>query len=140
MVVLLALFSNTDLKDRFNNSPDTTEPLDPLQTARAPRQAQHRLTKKEVDKLVKRYLEGASVPVLVEEFQINRVTALEHLERRGVPRRACVARLTGSDLTTAAELYAAGQSLAQVGKHFGVHGETVRRAFLKAELPVRPRR
>jgi hypothetical protein len=139
VVVLVALFSNTRLRDTFTASPDTTEPLDPIHPGRAPLQVQHRLTGAEVDQLVERYQAGATIRILVGEFKISRCTAMDHLERRGVPRRACVAMLTEPDVAKAHQLYQSGLSLAQVGKHFGVHGETVRRAFKKAGLAVRPR-
>ena len=87
---------------------------------------QHRLTETEINQLVERYQAGASIPDLVAEFTSSRDTAMKHLERRGVPRRACKPMLIGTDLQRAHQFYESGQSLAQVGTHFGVHGETVR--------------
>jgi hypothetical protein len=75
--------------------------------------------------------------MLVEEFGVHRTTALRHLELRGVPRRHAVAILSPTDITRAAELYRGGASLAAVGDQLGVGAETVRRAFLKAGVPIR---
>jgi hypothetical protein len=136
-VVLLALFSNTRLQDTFTNNHDTTDDLDHIENPRPRRQIQHRLSESEIDEMVERYQAGATIPMLVGEFGVHRTTALRHLELRGVPRRHAVAILGPADIKRAAKLYRQGASLATVGEQLGVGAETVRRAFLKAAVPIR---
>jgi hypothetical protein len=62
---------------------------------------------------------------------------MKHLRRRGAPSRTGVVKRQLSD---AERLYEAGWSLARIGEHFGVDGETVRRAFRGAGVEIRPRR
>ena len=49
-------------------------------------------------------------------------------------------RLTDDDVRKAAALYEAGNSLVTVGEHFDVNARTVRSAFDRAGVAVRPRR
>jgi hypothetical protein len=53
-----------------------------------------------------------------------------------VPRRIGVVT---RQLSKAKQLYEEGWSLARIGEHFGVHGETVRKALIAAQIPIRPR-
>ena len=48
--------------------------------------------------------------------------------------------MTDDDVQWAATLYAGGESLATIGKRFGVHDSTVLREFRKADISTRPRR
>lgn len=65
---------------------------------------------------------------------------LEHLKRAGVPRRPHVRKLTGEQVTRAAELYATNLSLVNVAKKFDVNATTLRREFTQAGVTTRPRR
>jgi len=49
-------------------------------------------------------------------------------------------RMVRADLHTAADVYAEGESLAAVGRRFGLDASTVANRFRRAGLPVRPRR
>jgi hypothetical protein len=104
------------------------------------RRTARRLTADEVDALVAVYRSGASVPQLVKQFGVNRTTVLAHLERRGIPRRPCVAKLTEDEIAAAARDYGDGKSLAKLGAAFGVNAETIRRALLRVGVEIRPRR
>jgi DNA-binding CsgD family transcriptional regulator len=90
--------------------------------------------------LVQQYVAGSSVPQLAEQFNINRTTVLNHLERRGVPRRANLRKLTDEDIAEACRLYQEGRSTKQLGPQFGVDPETVRKALHKKGLRMRSRR
>ena len=61
---------------------------------------QRRLTRAEVDDLVELYATGINVRQLAATFVINRDTALRHLQRRNVPSRASVRKLTDELLAT----------------------------------------
>jgi hypothetical protein len=102
--------------------------------------AQRRLTAGEVDDLIEVYKAGATVPQVVEQFGIHRTTVLAHLERRDVPRRPETRKLTGEQVADAGKLYASGLSTVKVGAIYGVDAETIRKAFIRSGLKLRPRR
>lgn len=97
-----------------------------------------RLNATQVERLLRRYNAGATFQELADDFQINRLTAMEHVKRAGLRPRWRI--LTPDDITRAADLYRSGQSLDQVGTCPGVDADTVRRAFLLKGVPIRPRR
>ena len=73
---------------------------------------------------------------LAEMFGISQSAALANLARLGAePRRGIVQRR----LEEARSLYAHGWSLSRIGRLFGVNPATVRYAFLKAGVQMRPR-
>jgi AraC-like DNA-binding protein len=80
---------------------------------------------------------GVPIDELAAVFAVHRTTVMTHLERGGVERRT---GLIQRHLDEARRLYEAGASLAGVAEHFGVDGETVRRAFNEAGISLRPRR
>ena len=143
MVVLKGLLSKRDLFLHFNTFHSISEhPVsgEEVIVQPKPRQQQRRLKQKAVDQLVERYQAGASVRELAVEFGIARTTVLEHLERRGVPRRASTRKLTDADVQVAAHYYRTGESLETVGKRFGVNTSTIKREFRKAGVEIRKRR
>ena len=103
------------------------------------RQPQHRLDPDETNELLTYYRAGASVRETVACFGLHRTTVLALLERHGVPRRPHVRKLTDRQLERGAEMYAAGQSLKTVGMALQVDAETVRKAFIRAGVELRPR-
>jgi hypothetical protein len=97
------------------------------------------LSEARVDELVARYEAGATVPVLIEEFRIHRSTVLNHLKRRGVHTRVKRRVLTDQQVAEAAKQYRAGDSLATIGKRYGVVAGTVRRELIKIGVEMRPK-
>jgi hypothetical protein len=76
------------------------------------------------------------VKELAVRYQVNRNTVIEHAKRaEGVRHR--YPALLPEEITEAARLYQSGQSLADVGKHFGINATTVRSALLKAGVEMR---
>jgi hypothetical protein len=101
---------------------------------------QRRLVEVQVLELVASYEDGASVPELVENFGIHRTTVMAHLQRRGVPRRPNVRKLSDKHVAQAARLYASGLSTVKIGEQFDVDAETVRKALIREGVRLRPRR
>ena len=104
------------------------------------RQAQRRLGRADVERLVAAYEEGNSVAQLVARFNVNRTTVLAHLDRNSVPRRQTGPRLSAEDVAQAAGLYRDGLSLAAIGQRFRVNASTVGKALRRADVQIRPRR
>lgn len=87
----------------------------------APPQRQRRLNPIEVDHLVQAYVNGSTALQVAAQFGINRETVLLHLERRDIPHRAFVRKLTDADVSRAAAVYLdEGLSLLNVGALFHV--------------------
>jgi DNA-binding transcriptional regulator PaaX len=80
---------------------------------------------------------GGTVYELAEEFGIHRGTVSTILEREGVSRRYRM--MEGDRLKEAIAAYQSGKSLAAVGAELGVSMTTVRVAFNKAGVLLRPR-
>ena len=77
---------------------------------------------------------------LAAEFGIHRTTVTGQLDRHGVPRHSEQTAWDDETLKEAAELYAAGASLARVADQFRVDAQTVANRFRRAGVAVRPRR
>jgi transposase-like protein len=77
---------------------------------------------------------------LAERFTVHRTTVLTHLELAGVPRRGHTSNLTKGQVTEAAKCYAAGASLAAIGRELGVDAATVNKELRRAGVQIRPRR
>ena len=146
LVEVLALFAKQDLSESFDHLQHFTSTLAIDQPSDSPlsfsekHQRQLRLSQTQVADLVAKYLAGASAQTLAEEFGIHRTTVTTHLERHGVPRRACTRRLTDADVQQAAWHYAAGESLLDVGRRYEVDPATIAREFRTAGIKIRPRR
>ena len=81
------------------------------------KQVHRRLRPAEIEELVAGYQAGATACQLADRFRIHRTTVLSLLERQSVARRN--RSLSFAQVVQARELYAAGQSLAKVGKQLG---------------------
>ena len=102
----------------------------------APRKQVHRrLRPAEIEELVAGYQAGVTIYQLADRFRIHRATVSSLLERQGVALRNCP--LSFVQIGQARELYAAGQSLAKVGKQLGCHPNTVRLALLRVGVRMR---
>jgi transposase-like protein len=102
-------------------------------------QRQRRLTRAEVDNLVDLYATGINVRQLAAAFGINRDTALRHLQRRDVPSRASVRKLTDDLLATATRRYLAGDPTAKLCGDLGINPTTLRRELTKTGIQLRRR-
>jgi IS30 family transposase len=109
------------------------------EAGRPPHQRQVRLTLEQRGRLVDAYRSGKTVAQLVEALDVSRTTVLGHLERAGVARRPDIRKLTDADVANAASYYRNGESLAIVGKRFGVDTKTVARELRRANVNIRPR-
>lgn len=103
------------------------------------RRVQRRLTPTETDEMLAAYDAGDRVIDIAARFGVSRTTVIDHVGRRGLPRRSD-AGWSDDELRAAANLYANGHALAAVGHQFGVDASTVANRFRRAGLPVRRRR
>jgi hypothetical protein len=77
---------------------------------------------------------------VADALSISRDTVLLHLERRGIPRRAFIRKLTDADVSRAVTFYLEdGLSLVGVGALFQVDATTIRREFARAGVTIRVR-
>ncbi|MFD6883654.1 hypothetical protein [Rhodococcus sp. NPDC060084] len=98
--------------------------------------ANRKLERNEIEALVRRYREGATVYELAEEFGMHRQTVSAHLHREGIALRSRV-RMTPQLLARATELYEAGWSTVRIGKELGLGTSTVGKALKRAGVPMR---
>jgi uncharacterized protein YerC len=125
------------LRDLLSNptdpSPEETAAAVPLQRDPAAvhriTQVQHRVETKQILELVAEYVTGASIKDLSDRFQIDRVTAVRHLQHQNVPTRPNGRKLSANDILEAHILRDQGQTYTQIARHFGVHPDTIRRAL-----------
>jgi hypothetical protein len=85
---------------------------------------QKRLRIAEVDELVAAYRAGGRVDALAARFDVHRTTVIAHLRRRHIKRRTTLTAWDHDMFSTAAALYASGQSLAAVAVRFGIDPST----------------
>lgn len=85
-MVLIALLANSGLSSLLNEDQYITSVLDdkPTTTIPRPKQRQVRLTKPEIDELVKARATGTTINALAAQFGIHRTTVMDHLKRRQV--------------------------------------------------------
>ncbi len=104
-------------------------------TVRSLGMAQTLLRVEQVDDLVARYRDGATLVQLASRFGIHRRTVAEHLTRREVPIRR--GRFDPSRIHEAADLYGSGLTLVEVGLKVGAGPRAVRRALAEHGVPIR---
>jgi len=97
--------------------------------------AQTLLRAEQVDELVARYRDGATLVQLASRFGIHRRTVAEHLTRREVPIRR--GRFDPSRIHEAADLYDSGLTLVEVGDKIGAGPQAVRRVLAEHGVPIR---
>jgi len=100
---------------------------------------QPRLTTTQVEELVARYEDGATIRVLAHDFAIHKHTVSAHLERQGIPRRVSVRKLAPADHAEAVRLYEHGLSLVSVAEQLKVNPSTVMRELQRAGVSTRAR-
>ena len=99
---------------------------------------QQRLTDTEIDDLVAQYETGSTIDTLAHEFGVHRTTVMEHLKRRGIPRRS-PRKLTGQAVAEAAHLYTSGETLAEVAANLGIAPSTLTRELRRSGIRIRRR-
>lgn len=97
--------------------------------------AQTRLRAEQIDELVARYRDGATLVELASCFGIHRRTVAEHLTRREVPIRR--GRFDPCRIHEAGNLYDSGLTLVEVGLKVGAGPQAVRRALADHDVPIR---
>lgn len=110
----------------------------PKQKGRLSNPVQRRLSAGEIEELIQRYREGASIDGLALQHDVHRTTVIHHLDRAGIARRRVVRKMTDESVARAAARYDQGASLALVASEFGVHERTLAREFRRAEVPIEP--
>ena len=138
MEVLGRYSNHADQGERIKRVLET--PLSELTTpvSKPLRQVHRRLQAGELDGLAEAYLAGSTLSQLSDRFRKHRTTISTDLERRGVARRYRL--VEGERLQQAIQGYQDGESVVSIGKELGVAGETVRKAFIRAGVKLRPRR
>lgn len=139
MVEVLALLAKQELRAALEQMVGRATEDEHVPVVQRPRQQQRRLAGDQIDEVVARYVDGASIDALAREYEINRTTVISHLERNGVERRRNPRKMTDARVRAAADRYAAGLSLAAVAAEFDVCDRTLRREFEGAGVPIRPR-
>ena len=112
----------------------------PEERGRLSNPVQRRLSRAEVEQLIHRYGEGASIDGLARRFAVHRTTVSYHLDRARIARRRVVRKMTGESVARAAARYEQGASLAVVASEFGVHQRTLARELRRAGSLIRLRR
>lgn len=97
--------------------------------------AQTLLRVEQVDELVARYREGATLVELAAVFGIHRRTVAEHLARREVPIRR--GGIDPSRFHEVADLYDSGLTLIEVGVKVGTGPDAVRHALVQHGVSIR---
>jgi DNA-binding CsgD family transcriptional regulator len=112
--------------------PEAPSPLfEPAPLHRRPRP----LIRDQREHLIADYQAGATIYDLARRYGIHRHTVGKHLADAGVQARRH--GLSTDELATARHLYAQGQSLARIGDQLGYDHGTIRRALLRAGVPMR---
>ena len=107
----------------------------PQTTPPQPFKLTQRLKSDVVEQIVTRYKAGEPSTAIATTFNISKGSVIRLLRNAGVTIRN--QPLTSDQITEAAQLYASGQSLAEVGAHLGVDASTVHKALKKADVQLR---
>ncbi|MET0235922.1 MAG: helix-turn-helix domain containing protein [Kibdelosporangium sp.] len=114
--------------------PSAAAPPRPARRGRRPGTARQ-LEEEQIQKLIARYLAGATVYQLGEEFEIDRRTVSQILHRHDVPMRR--RGLTSEQVDDAVQLYETGWSLARIGDRLGVDATTVHKRLRERRVRMR---
>lgn len=106
-----------------------------LPTPARQRQAQRRLTPKQVQQLVAEYEAGASVRGLAARRGVHRTTVTMQLRQAGVPVRR--RGLTEESRTEAVRLYGEGWSCQRLADRYGCNATTVWKMLQQAGVRLR---
>ena len=101
------------------------------------RQHHTRLTPAQKAEVITLYQQGMPVREICQRYGISKQQVSNLRNALGIPRRP--RGLSDEQKRQAKQHYLAGQSCATIGRHFGVHAETVRRYLHTAGIALRPR-
>ena len=101
------------------------------------RQHHTRLTPAQKDEVITLYQQGMPVREICQRYGISKQQVSNLRNALGIPRRP--RGLSDEQKRQAKQHYLAGQSCATIGRHFGVHAETVRRYLHTAGIALRPK-
>lgn len=101
------------------------------------RQHHTRLTPAQKDEVIALYQQGVPVGQICQRYGISKQQVSDLRNARSIPRRP--RGLSDEQKRQAEQHYLAGQSCAAIGRHFGVHAETVRRHLGTTGVALRPR-
>ena len=89
----------------------------------------------EIGELAARYVSGAAIAILSDEYGIDCDTVRRHLASLGVETR--YRKLTADGVTSCASRYLAGETTVQIAADLGVHKDTVRRRLIGIGIQMR---
>ena len=124
--------ANTD--DGATTAATTTIATPPPQRLR---QHHTRPTPAQKEEIITLYQQGTPVREICQRYGISKQQVSDLRNARGIPRRP--RGLSNEQKRQAEQHYLAGQSCAAIGRHFGVHAETVRRYLRTTGVALRPR-
>ena len=101
------------------------------------RQHHTRLTPAQKAEVITLYQQGMPVREICQRYGISKQQVSNLRNALGIPRRP--RGLSDEQKRQAKQHYLAGQSCATIGRHFGVHAETVRRYLHTTGVALRPR-
>ena len=101
------------------------------------RQHHTRLTPAQKAEVITLYQQGMPVREICQRYGISKQQVSNLRNALGIPRRP--RGLSDEQKRQAEQHYLAGQSCATIGRHFGVHAETVRRYLHTAGIALRPK-
>jgi hypothetical protein len=96
-----------------------------------------RLSAETIDELVQAYRDGASTTELRRRSNLSQGGVIKILHDHSVAMRG--QGLADNHIPTTAELYRSGTTLAQLGEHFGISPNTVRRVLVSTGVVIRAR-
>ncbi|MFL6136695.1 MAG: helix-turn-helix domain-containing protein [Frankiaceae bacterium] len=96
---------------------------------------EQRLSAEALTDLIAQHRAGESTRALAQAYGLSKSGVLHLLDRHGITRRYRV--LSQGQVEEAQRLYEAGQSLARLGATFGCSPNTIRRALMRAGVPMR---
>ena len=108
-----------------------------IRPERRRRRISWRLDSDAVAQLCADYLAGLTTRELADRYEVGKTAVTRLLRERHVPLRH--QGLSSSQVQRAAELYAAGSSVAQVGEALGFHPSSVFDPLKRADLVLRDR-
>ncbi|TWE10365.1 hypothetical protein [Rudaeicoccus suwonensis] len=98
------------------------------------RQAQRRLAPAAFEALIAEYEAGARVCELAKTYELHRTTVARHVAHAGKTRPV----VTEAQIDEAVRLYGEGWTVHNVGQHFGVADQTIRRVLVERAVTIRP--
>jgi hypothetical protein len=100
------------------------------QRARSKKKLLRRLSKADVDYMVAKYQAGSTIKDLVVDMGIHRTTIMDHLEKRGIPRRGHKRKLNDEIALEAKNLRDLGFSYYELARKYNVSADTIKREIL----------